>query len=200
METARKIETIEGAIQASIPKTFDEDGLGNALFKFNRALMTIFHDKPELNTPEFIRGAVSKWHQYMILTTKQAFDFDDCHTIFWDKRGSAVVPLGVLVLEAAMIEAQRMESPKDLLEKTEGNKRLADLGKFCFCLSAKQKNGVFYLSCRDAGKIMGGLSHTKAAQMLRALTAMKVLKLEDPGKSGSGSGTASTYRWLLAKP
>jgi hypothetical protein len=66
----------------------------------------------------------------------------------------------------------------------------------CYHLAIKSRDGVFYLSTRSAGALLG-VDHKKANRWLRLLCFDGVLK---ELAKGDASGRASRFRWTGAAP
>src|SRR5262249_60396799 len=62
-----------------------------------------------------------------------------------------------------------------------------------------KKDGVYFLSYRDAAKVCDGLSHQEAHTITFALATVGVIEIVNKGKAGLNSGEAAEFRYLLCK-
>jgi hypothetical protein len=105
--------------------------------------------------------------------------FEDTWTEFcygWD---NVKYPAGVVfsgVMENLPVLPKNMDGVGEFGEK--GDRLL----QVCLGLSKLNKDGIFYLSCRTAGKLLG-CSPAEAAKLLRVLVGRNVLAIVRPGTS-----------------
>ena len=99
-----------------------------------------------------------------------------------------------MIIERAWLEADpRVRSASRLCDDYESD-AAKGLLMLCEMLSRREGNQIFYLSCRDAGRV-AGISHKQASNILNMFVVDGVLVLE---QKGSLSGQASRYRFAKA--
>jgi hypothetical protein len=85
--------------------------------------------------------------------------------------------------------------PEADLFADESKRRLVAL---CAALQAHVGDRPFWLSCRDAGAAIG-ISHVRAATLLKILVGMGLLIAVEAGEAWVG-GKATRYRWVGSRP
>jgi len=102
---------------------------------------------------------------------------------------------GETPLTRAIAEAHKATPPPKVA--TMKKPQLSLLACVCRALARQDEHeeACFFLSCRDAGEIVG-MSWQTGHAYLSALCAIKVLEVVKPGTKGP-NGKATRYKWLL---
>ena len=179
---------IEMAIRATLPETVGQRN--KKLFGLARRLNGI--EELSSEHPKSLKPIVRDWHQ-RALPAISTRPFDETWADFirgWPK----VKETHPMIIERAWFEAgPRARSGEQLCDAYDSD-AAKGLLMLCEVLSKREGNQIFYLSCRDAGRV-AGVSHKQAANILNMFVADGVLVLE---QKGSPSGQASRYRFAEA--
>lgn len=154
------------------------------IFALARNLKARFPDV----TPKALKSIVQDWHAKALpfIRTKP---FEETWAEFcygWD---NVKYPAGIVfseVMENLPMLPKNMDGVGEFGEK--GDRLL----QACLGLSQLNKDGVFFLSCRKAGELLG-CSHTEAAKLLRVLVRRNVLEIVRPGTNRE----ATRYRFRV---
>lgn len=183
VSTTELRDYIEQAIVASLPETTGHrESHIMALARRLKARPEIA-DKPAAELLSIVR----EWHRlaYSAIGTKP---FDQTRAAFVRAWGNVHTPYGV-TLAGIIREAENAPTPTCAAEYDDQRTHL--LIRLCKALAQRCENGVFWLSCREAGKAMQ-LSHTAAADLLNMLVEDGVLALVRRGERRR----SSEYRYL----
>lgn len=175
------------AIEATIPKKMGRRN--DCIFELARRLKGI----PELRDlpPEVIKPIFKEWHRRAIHTIGTP-DFDLNWAIFVNGWLQVLFPMGE-GLEGLLIEADKQAFPLCVMSyESETTRRLIRL---LWHLSQRRPEGVFFLSCREAGRLFG-MSHNDAARLLKLLVHDRILEV----KVESTKTRATRYRYLGGVP
>ena len=142
---------------------------------------------------EDVRSIFRKWYKYYDEEIQQSFK--ELWVIFRRAWRSIKKPY-IDTLEAALEDAKRLKYPR-----TTGyykNKKIKLLIAICYQLSKYHTDRSFFLSCRDAGKLLE-VSSAKAWRMLDILMSDEVLECLHKGSlepSKFKKNSATWYRYL----
>lgn len=105
------------------------------------------------------------------------------------------------LLETAMERVHAQPLPPEAEGSHFETPEFKQLVALCYHLSELSVNGVFFLSCRTAQRLLDLNSHMKAARWLSLLVKLGILKISEPGRAGKQRATRYTYAsaGLIAK-
>lgn len=175
--------SVNEAIQATLPNC--EGQRNRKIFEFIRHLKA----KPEFAgaSADGLRNHVETWHRLALpyISTK-SFDITWADFVYaWPKVNFAV---GTNPVQAAWHRAQL--GAKNFSESKYDDPRLRTLQAFCFELQIMSGANSFFLSCRDAGKLLE-IDHVSAAKLLNLLVHDKILVITTRGTATR----ATRYRY-----
>lgn len=177
------------AIEMTVPK-----GVGrrnDGIFQFARKLIAIL--RGELDDDVIDRCALA-WYEAAkptIKTIDAAVTIADLHHAVANVR---VADDGRDVLSTA-IEMAKLMPPPWFVSRLPGDSAGVLLAKLLVELDRLADGNVFFLSCRDAGRLTG-LPHTHANRLLNRWKVAGVLDIVERGKPGPPGSKASRYRLL----
>lgn len=143
---------------------------------------------PAASKPE-LRAAIQQWHSLAlpVIGTK---DFSTTLSDFWRAWEKVRFPEGEGVLANLLEHVDVMNIPTAILELGHSEK-VNRLIAICRLLAEQDKCGLFFISARKAGELIG-LNHVDAAKAMLALCDDGILALSE-----KGAGTrASRYYWV----
>jgi hypothetical protein len=126
--------------------------------------------------PRDLKPIVQRWHE-MALPYIATKPFEDTWRDFCYGFDRVKYPEGEIM-------GRVLENLPALLPNMNGVGEFGESGdrllQIFLGLSALTEDGVFFLSCRTAGELLG-ISHTEAARLLQAFVGRNVLKIVTPG-------------------
>jgi hypothetical protein len=138
-----------------------------------------------------LKPMLRAWHQKALPNIEHK-DFDWTWAQFVEAYRNVDPARCIDAVDEAMKRADASELPPEALQYDSlENRRLVAL---CAVMSRDSKDGVFFLSCRKAAKVIGMTDHTQAARMLKMITADQILMVTKPG--GPDTNKATRYRYL----
>ncbi|MCZ6655019.1 MAG: bifunctional DNA primase/polymerase [Planctomycetota bacterium] len=161
------------------------------LFKLARCLRG-HEDFEDADWPT-LRPVVQDWHR-RALPVIETKDFIETETDFLRAWPRVRSPMGCDYL-AMIRERAMMAQPSDLAQKW-GMEGFGFLIQLCDELQQDAGDGPFFLSTRDAGRLMH-IPHRTASRMLTSLTYYDILEIEKKGEFGTLRAT--TFRFLGEK-
>ena len=180
------VKSLEHAVELSLPTSKRRNN--STLFHLARALLTLEQHIPiGLNEKTW---AFSEWHK-----RTQALGFlrpgqtkDHYWLEFMKARKNATIPLGVSPLDRAWRAtlAEPMPPEAGNFDSTEMKQLLA----LCFQLEKASNGEPWYVSCRDAAKLVRK-SHATCAAMLSGFVDVGLLTITEPGTRFK----SPRYRW-----
>jgi hypothetical protein len=186
------IKTVTEAIQASL-----KDGLNEQCpFTFARALKA-FESTTRTKLPRAELGSIfSSWWTTAKPQLPQDADFDEWRFEFENAYAHARSPLGANHLEAAIRLADSKPMPSQADRYTNPNiKRLVAV---CYHLQVFAGEGEFFLSVRDAARILETKHLLKASTRLAGLVRDGILTEVAKGKSGGRQATRFRYNFTVS--
>jgi hypothetical protein len=187
---AASVKTLQEAVQLSIAAGFSK----KSLFIFSRALRAFeITNKRRLSADE-VKGAFSLWWQTARPSLPPDADFDEFRFVFMDTFGKTKVALGANPMDEAIRRADSMPPPPQATRyPSRGLKRLVST---CVHLGTLAGDSTFFLSVRDAARILRTKDRNKASAMLAGLVQDGVLILIEKGKSGGKRAS----RFRISRP
>ncbi len=181
---------VKEAIEATLP---DGPGKRNrAVFNFARHLKALPHlaDAPV----QMLRPNVREWHRRAlpVITTKP---FDETWLDFMFAWKNVKVPIGSGPLELAAEAAKSAEPPPEAEAYDISEVRL--LVSICRELQRYAGDGVFFLACRTAQRLLGIERHETAWRWLLLLEGDGLLHVETRGNQKSRRATRYRYTGQL---
>jgi hypothetical protein len=138
-----------------------------------------------------LKPILRAWHQQALPNIEHK-NFDWTWGQFVEAYGNVDPARCVDPVDEAMMRADTNQLPKEALQYDSLEARR--LVALCAEMSRDSKDGVFFLSCRKAAKVIGMTDHTQAARMLKMITADQILLVTIPG--GPETNEATRYRYL----
>jgi len=185
-----------GTLQEAAQIALDDKSPGDPVFKFARAVrafeLTMDFRLPAKELPV----AFGVWWTLAKPTLPPDTDRDECFILFEDAYHRARTPLGANVIRNAIArlattgpppEAEKFDSPK-----------IKRLVHFCHELQLLCGNSPFFLSVRDAARVIDCPKYETASAFLRGLVRGGVLEPVEWGKPGGHR--ASRFRYVRLKP
>jgi len=145
--------------------------------------------------------AFDEWHRLSLPFLDPGKTRDRYWTDFLAQLQKVRVPMGEGRIAEALEYVSTLTEPELPILPGYGNasapRKLIALHRELSRRSTK-KDGVYFLSYRDAAKVCDGLSHQEAHTITFALASVGVIEIVSNGKSGVNSGEAAEFRYLLA--
>ena len=166
---ATRVRTLKEAVQLSL----ESEHLSDPVFTFARAIRA-FEITCDRRLPEAeLNAAFNLWWTAARSSLPDSTDYDECRLLFRDAYARARIPLGSNPLEEAIKLADSTEPPPEAMVYS--NPKLRRLVSVCHYLQKSQGEAPFFLSVRDAARIMGITNLHHANAMLTGLIRDKVL-------------------------
>jgi hypothetical protein len=185
---AARVTALPEAVQLSLQHGFNKD----SLFTFCRALKAFQITVARKMSGDDLNDAFSMWWQTAQPLLSSGADFDEFRFVFLDTYGNTHSALGSNSLEEALRLAESSALPKAAKRYT--GARLQKLVAVCYFLQRLTCGQPFFLSVRDAARVMGSRDLRMAGQMLGGLVTDEVLRLVEPGKPGGRK--AARFRFV----
>jgi hypothetical protein len=201
---------LEDCIDVSMPSSGSQEGLEKALVKFIQALKAFALSTTEYVgtittkgqlSPQFLSQieALKRWRGAASLKLGNELDEVAVAALFWERVTKIRTPMGGDLLGRAQALSRKMLTTVELDQRGLPGK-LMDLAKVCAALQIlNPKKDTFYLSCRDAGKLLQ-VDHKTANSYLNALVGIGVLRLVSKGCKTPDGGLASQFQFVLSLP
>jgi hypothetical protein len=182
---ATRIATIHEAVQLSLKDAWTK----NCLFVFARLLRAFEVTIKTKLTPESRAGAFSLWWNTAIPMSWQPADadFDEYRLEFEHIFPKVRTPHGANPLQEAISRADINALPPQASRYPSPN--LKRLVAVCYQLQLLQGNNPFFLSVRDAARILGTKDRNRANALLTGLVRDGILVIDQKGIPG---GTLAT--------
>jgi hypothetical protein len=177
---------IEQAIQDTLPKGVRQRN--HAIFEFCRVLKAIPHlADPD---PQNLRSIVQEWHRRAkpVIRTKA---FEETWIDFLQGWPKVRFPKGTGPMDVALDRAKAAQPPPEALSYEQpALRRLVGL---CRELQRGAGDGVFFLACRTAGRLLG-VNYSTAWRWLSLLESDRLLCVVERGQPGVYRATRFKYR------
>jgi len=184
------VQTLQEAAQIALA-----DGLSEiSLFKFARAVKAFeVTNAVTLAHGELANAFVIWWSAANTQLPADA-DFDEYQLCFEDAYSRAKTPLGANALHEAIKRAETQPVPAEA--STFNGPNVGRLIAVCFHLQQLSGDSAFFLSVRDAQRVLGGLGLMTASAVLKGLVSRGILRIV---KKGTQAGRRATrYRYGAA--
>lgn len=192
---ATRVAALPDAVQLSLAGGLSED----SLFIFARAIKAFeVTNQRRLSTNDLQRAFVLWWSNAKPLLQADD-DFDEWRLAFDDAWESAKHPLGANVLAEAIRRADT-QPPPPAASRYRTSAKLQRLVAVCYQLQVLAGDGPFFLSVRDAARIVGTSKFGKASTFLSGLVRDDVLKLESKGVPGGRRASRFRFKALMSGP
>jgi hypothetical protein len=188
------ISTLDEAVRISLK----EATRGKSLFALGRTLKAFEITTRRRLSPEDFASALSLWWTTAPPKLRADADFDECRFELKRAFARARTPYGSNPLETAIERADTTPLPAQASRyKSHKLKRLLAV------LSHLQElagNAPFFLSTRDAAKVLGIKSPMRASDFLSGLVDDGILTVIELGKPGGNTATRYRYNALTTPP
>jgi hypothetical protein len=184
---ATRIQSIPEAVQIAL-----EEGVGEScLFMFARALKAYeATTRTRLDAPG-LDGAFAQWWNQARPKLPADANFDEYRFLFQDAFARAKSPLGANHFLEALQRAKLQPLPPGAMRYA--GSKLGLLVAVCFHLQKLVGDAPFFLSVRDAAKVLESTDLKHASAMLSGLVRDGVLKVVEEGKPGGRRATRFYY-------
>jgi hypothetical protein len=180
------VQSLEQAVALSIPTALRRNN--RCLFRLARALKAL--DANSLLSPAERMAAFSQWYEQTNALGFLRLGQDREHYLkeFMNALKIAKHPLGESPIDAAWRKVQTEPMPQEaaLFDAPE-TKQIVSL---CYHLEKASTGQPWYLSCREASRLVG-LSFRTCAQWLSGFVALGILTIAEPGTKQR----ATRYHW-----
>lgn len=190
---ATRVAALPDAVQLSLAGGLSED----SLFIFARAIKAFEVTNQRRLSPNDLQRAFALWWSNAKSLLQADDDFDEWRFAFEDAWESAKHPLGANVLAEATRRADT-QPPPPAASKYGNSTKLKRLVAVCYQLQLLAGDGPFFLSVRDAAKIIGTTKLNTASAFLSGLVRDDVLKLESKGVPGGRRASRFRFTALLS--
>jgi hypothetical protein len=177
---------LDAAVDKSLPK--EGDDLRSCLFRFARELKA--HPQTVGVAAERLRPFTERWHARAVELGHEEWSAELVHWCFSEVWGTVQFAAGADVVGACAERAENGSLPACALKFDDSRMRL--LVGLCCQLQRVHGDSEFFLSCRDAGRVLG-VRHEEAALMLRVLASDDVGILRVTKRPPRGSPKAIRY-------
>ena len=193
-----RVHTLAEAIAYTLPTDVHQSN--PLLFDFARGLKTLELQSGKPFTPSQLRAAFEAWYEraqpFLRTSTKAT---DDYFVELLDDYKSAKYPLFAQALAQAWAMANAQPLPVEAMQFDDPQKRR--LVALCFQLQNLAAESPFFLSARDAAKLLNHESHSTAASWLRAFCVLEIIREVEKGRiMPDGDQRASRYRYINFQP
>ena len=97
--------------------------------------------------------------------------------------------------ESALLTSELVQVPK-IFRQNRSQLKACKLATLCRIMHNLSENAVWFLSCRDAARIIGTKSPKHASSYLHALSQVGLIECIDRGTPGKVDGLAASFIWL----
>jgi hypothetical protein len=180
---AAHVSALPEAVQLSL-----KDGVNaQTLFLFARALKAFEITVRRKLSGDELADAFALWWRTAAPSLPTDADFDEWRFSFQSSWAKTHSPFGANQLEEAIRRADAAPSPAQAHRYQ--SLKLKRLVAVCYHLQRLVGNGAFFLSARDAARVVGIKQPGIALDMLKGLVADKVLNLVSPGTAAGRKAT-----------
>ncbi|HLX62353.1 MAG TPA: hypothetical protein VKX17_13835 [Planctomycetota bacterium] len=188
--TFSRLCTVEEAVEVAATTKLHQNY--DVLFVFARALKAVEHRRATPLTPAEEMGAFDKWYKWNQRFTRPGATREMYFDEFKRARACARLPLGENPPElVAIFERARASLPLVAEKLTTRTQRL--LCSLCHHLQLHHGKNPFPLGCRKAAEFLGTDDYATAADVLRRLTRMGIIRV---AKLSVGNILSRRYHYL----
>lgn len=180
------VKSIEEAVSISLPAAPRRNNA--SLFTLARALIAFSQFGKPISPLDRLK-AFDLWYSSNTFLRNSR---DHYFLEFMNAINTAKTPLGQNPIQSAWQHAKQESLPPEA-EHFE-SREARDLIALCFQLEKSCDSNAWFLSCRDAAKLVG-LSHASCANWLKAFVTLGFLRIVEPGTKQR----AVRYRWAFNK-
>lgn len=181
-----------GTLQAAVQRAISDTSFGDPVFKLCRALKGFEKATGMSLSQRDLSCSFSYWWNFpgARANLEEDLTYDEHLMLFHESFKLARTALGENVIETAVRNINSKKPPPESARYA--SPRLKRLVHLCFELQLLNQDGPFFLSSRDAGRVIG-CSHIHAAGFLKGLVTDGILILVSVGQRKR----ASRYRFNL---
>lgn len=171
---------------------------GDPVFKFARAVKA-FELTHDIRLPkDELPAAFNLWWNLAQPDMPQDTDRDECLFLFMDAYDKAKTPLGSNVIENALARVDASDTPPEASRY--GSPKIKRLVHLCRELQIIAGESPFFLSVRDAARVIGCKRPESSAAFLNGLVRDGVLTLVSKGKAGGRKASRFKFNFGPAEP
>lgn len=190
---AARVRTLQEAVEISLSDKY-RSGEPDLVFVFARALKAFEATVgTRLNSADF-DPTFNLWWSKAQSVLPSGTDREETRLLLLNAYGHARSPLGSNNLIEAIERAKRSPAPE--ASRYASNQGLQLLVSVCYHLQLAAGFGPFFLSTRDAARILGFTDPKRAQRILEGLVMDAILTVAEKGRPGSVGGKATRYHYF----